>query len=173
MKRITFLVDGFNLYHSLKEAEQHLVGQSTRWINLHSLFSSYLHLYGKNSTLEDIFYFSALAEHMDKIKAGVTDRHNKYIECLKDTGVKDVMGRFKQKYIRCKSCNTSSQHHEEKETDVAISVMLMELFKLNKCDMAVLVSGDTDLAPAIRTALRLFPDKEVAMLFPSHTVFLT
>ena len=59
-----------------------------------------------------------------------------------------------------------SQHFEEKETDVAISIKLLELFHKDRADTIVLVTGDTDLAPAVRTAKKLFPAKRVWFLFP-------
>jgi hypothetical protein len=34
------------------------------------------------------------------------------------------------------------------------------------CDTAVLVTGDTDLAAAVRVAQRLFPNKMVSFAFP-------
>ncbi len=47
-----------------------------------------------------------------------------------------------------------------------ISVKLIELFAMDQADTIVLVSGDTDLAPAVRTALRLFPSRQVCFAFP-------
>ena len=55
---------------------------------------------------------------------------------------------------------------EEKETDVAISAALLELLFKDAADVIVLVTGDTDLAPAVRTAQRLFPTKELCFAFP-------
>jgi len=40
-KRVCFIVDGFNLYHSLKEVE-HRQGRSCHWLDLPGLCSSYL-----------------------------------------------------------------------------------------------------------------------------------
>jgi hypothetical protein len=37
---------------------------------------------------------------------------------------------------------------------------------MDACDTIVLVSGDTDLAPAIRTMKHLFPENQVCMAFP-------
>jgi len=42
----------------------------------------------------------------------------------------------------------------------------MELFMLNACDTVILVTGDTDLAPAIRTAKVRWPAKQIWALFP-------
>lgn len=59
-----------------------------------------------------------------------------------------------------------SQSYEEKETDVAIAVKLLEIFVKDVCDTAVLVTGDTDLAPAVRTANQLFSGKKIIFAFP-------
>ena len=55
---------------------------------------------------------------------------------------------------------------EEKETDVAIGARLLELICKDMCDAAVLVTGDTDLVPAIRAARRLDPSKNIVALQP-------
>ena len=49
---------------------------------------------------------------------------------------------------------------------VNLRYALLELFHLDQCDAAVLVTGDTDLAPTVRTATRLFPAKTVCFVFP-------
>ena len=51
MGRTAFLVDGFNLYHSLKDAQLALGGQSTRWLDLRSFCSSYLPHIGRTARL--------------------------------------------------------------------------------------------------------------------------
>lgn len=76
------------------------------------------------------------------------------------------LGRFKEKDVWCPTCKTSFKRHEEKETDVAVAVKLLELFALNACDTVVLVTGDTDLAPAIRIAKTLYPQKRIWVVFP-------
>ena len=42
MDRVTFIIDGFNLYHSVCDAERDLKGASTKWLDIKSLCSSYL-----------------------------------------------------------------------------------------------------------------------------------
>lgn len=165
MNRTTFLVDGFNLYHSVKEAGKDL-GVPTKWLDLHSLLSFYLPVIGKDAQLADIYYFSAFAKHIDTKKPGTTGRHRIYIDALRASCIKVEMGRFKYKAVWCDHCKKETDHYEEKETDVAISIKLVELFYSNGCDTAVIVTGDTDLAPAVRTASQLFPDKNVCFAFP-------
>ncbi|MCK4548347.1 MAG: NYN domain-containing protein [Candidatus Eisenbacteria sp.] len=166
MNRTSFLVDGFNLYHSLRTASDDLGGQSTKWLDLQSLLSSYLPVIGAGATLEKIFYFSALAVHLDHRRPGVTARHRLYLECLRAADIVPILGRFKYKKVHCRRCNQDNPHYEEKETDVAISMKLVEILVLDEADTVVLVSGDTDLAPAVRTAGRLCPTKQICFGFP-------
>jgi uncharacterized LabA/DUF88 family protein len=166
MQRTTFLVDGFNLYHSVKEASRDLTGASTKWLDLRRFLSSYLPALGNNAQITEVYYFTALGLHMDARKPGSTARHKQYMDCLTSTGVRIELGRFKRKTVWCNKCKTDTEHYEEKETDVAISAKLLELFHADACDVAVLVTGDTDLAPAIRAAQRMFPTKLVCVVFP-------
>jgi uncharacterized LabA/DUF88 family protein len=166
MNRTTFLVDGFNLYHSARTASDDLGGQSTKWLDIRSLLSSYLPAIGADATLEVIYYFTAIASHLDSHRPGVTARHRLYIECLQAVGVVPVLGRFKFKTVHCHTSKQENPHYEEKETDVAISVKLLEVFYRDEADTVVLVTGDTDLAPAVRTASRLFAAKQICFAFP-------
>lgn len=52
--RVTVLIDGFNLYHALKDTGI----PSYKWIDLKNLACCYL---GAHDRLESIFYFTALA----------------------------------------------------------------------------------------------------------------
>jgi len=170
MNRTSFLIDGFNLYHSCRDIQaQHNI--RVKWLNLYSFcssilpdISSILPDIGKTATLQDIFYFSAFAHHLKD--PNIIIRHESYIKCLKQTGVVDEMSRFKSKEITCPICNAQFERYEEKETDVAIASKMFELLKKEKSDIIVLVSGDTDLCPAIRTCKSLFPNKDFVIAFP-------
>lgn len=168
MNRTTFLIDGFNLYHSAKDAsiDLNLKGNGTRWLNIYAMCSSYLHAIGNNAQIADVYYFSALARHIEAFKPDVVARHLTFIRCLKATGVIVELARFKKKNIPCSHCNKNIKRHEEKETDVAIAAKLLEVLFLDRCDTVVLVTGDTDIVPAVKTAQRLFPDKNIAFLLP-------
>jgi uncharacterized LabA/DUF88 family protein len=166
MDRVTFLIDGFNLYHSVCNASEDLSGASTKWLDIRSLCSGYIYLLGKTATLREIHYFSALATHLEASKPDVTKRHRDFIRCLQATGVLSELNRFKRKSMRCPSCGHRYNRYEEKETDVSIALKLLELFVTDSCDTVVLVTGDTDLAPAVRTAKKLFTGKRVVFAFP-------
>jgi hypothetical protein len=160
--RVCFLVDGFNVYHSVCAAQGVIKGASLKWLDIQALCSSYLASIGNGATLEKVFYFSAF---MDWLPAKMA-RHQTFVDALRATGVEVQLGRFKEKEVWCKTCQQLHTHHEEKETDVAIAVKLMELLHLNACDTVVIVSGDTDLAPAVRAAKSLWPAKRIWALFP-------
>jgi uncharacterized LabA/DUF88 family protein len=168
--KTVFLIDGFNLYHSAKDASRNLrlSGKGTKWLNIHSLCSAYLHLIDPNARLERIYYFSAYAHHLQQFSPGTVQRHQQYVACLEDTGVTVEMGRFKKKYIDCTSCGHTMLRHEEKETDVAMSLKLLEIFISGEADIAVMVTGDTDCAPSIRIAHQLFPGKKIGVAFPHN-----
>jgi hypothetical protein len=117
MSRTSFLVDGFNLYHSLKQAQSALGGKCTRWLDLRALCSSYLPHIGPTARLASIHYFSALAKHLQASKPQVTQRHLDYIACLEATGVLVELSKFKRKDSPCPHCGRMIRRHEEKETD--------------------------------------------------------
>ncbi|MFC2077826.1 NYN domain-containing protein [Candidatus Bipolaricaulota bacterium] len=166
MKRVVFLVDGFNLYHSLIDAARDS-GDSTKWLNLRRLCTSFLPLAarvtGAWAEIASIHYFSASPTHRSQ---GKIDRHALYARCLSGTGVTVHLGRFKRKSGTCPHCGRSYSTHEEKETDVAIASMLFEVLGADSADVVILMTGDTDLAPAARTCKQLFPDRPVFFGFP-------
>jgi uncharacterized LabA/DUF88 family protein len=171
--RTAFIIDGFNLYHSVKIASSDLGGLSTKWLNIRALCDSYLHLVGGGAQTQGVYYFSAPADHLSMVNPGVVQRHRRLIKCLSATGVTVELSRFKEKKVRFQTsndigdfCEGVLKRHEEKETDVAIAAKLFELLVNNQCDTAMLVTGDTDLAPACRTAQRLFPGKTIGFAFP-------
>lgn len=165
MKRISFLIDGFNVYHSILRLKRD-TGYSTKWFDLASLCNSYIPLFGKDAKLEAIYYFSAIPYYLNQKDLNKIQRHKNYIVCLESTGIHIELGRFKNKDVFCHRCKSMILKHEEKETDVAIAVKLFEIFLTDACESAVIVSGDTDLSPAIKTCKTIFKDKKIIFAFP-------
>jgi uncharacterized LabA/DUF88 family protein len=173
MNRTAFIIDGFNLYHSVVDASEDLGGVSTKWLNIYKLCESYLYRIGGDAQMQGVYYFSAPAYHLSVVNPGVVDRHKRFIKCLRATGVTVKLARFKKRYFYFRAKGTMGERvrgrirrHEEKETDVALASKLFELLVSDDCDTAVLVTGDTDLAPACETARRVFPNKEIGFAFP-------
>ena len=79
--RVAFIIDGFNVYHSILKLKE-LTGYSAKWLDLHRLCKSYLHLFGKDATLADVFYFSAVPVHLTAHNPDKVERHRLYMNCL-------------------------------------------------------------------------------------------
>ncbi|MBX3142502.1 MAG: NYN domain-containing protein [Trueperaceae bacterium] len=166
--RVRFLIDGFNVYHSLKDAAAHQDAErgsrgfrGTRWFNVRRLCLEFLrNECPPESTFEKILYFTAYATHIRRGSAARLQKQQLYLDALKDTGVEVHLGQFRR------AGRLGLERFEEKETDVAICAHLMAGFALDLCDMTVIVSGDTDLAPALRVARETFPEKRLGILFP-------
>jgi len=63
MKKIIFLVDGFNIYHSILRLSRD-TGYCTKWLDIASLCKSYIHLFGKDAELQSIYYFTAIPYYL-------------------------------------------------------------------------------------------------------------
>jgi uncharacterized LabA/DUF88 family protein len=55
---------------------------------------------------------------------------------------------------------------EEKETDVNIAIQLLEQALKDTYDIAMIISGDSDLLPALRAVKRNYPDKTFGVIIP-------
>ena len=89
--RVCFLVDGFNVYHSIIEALKINPTASMKWLDFQAFCSSFLPLISRDATLEKVFYFSASADFRPDKAA----RHAILVAALRSTGVAVQLGRFK------------------------------------------------------------------------------
>ena len=62
------------------------------------------------------------------------------------------MGNFKEKSKYIKKFNYTYKYHEEKESDVNIAIHLVRDACRKNCNTAIILSGDSDLVPAIKMA---------------------
>ncbi|MFC1955820.1 hypothetical protein ACFLWZ_04750, partial [Chloroflexota bacterium] len=67
MKNVVFLIDGFNLYHSIEDVEGS-EGYCYKWPDLYSLCQSFRYLFGREYALQKVFYFTAIAYHTSNIE---------------------------------------------------------------------------------------------------------
>jgi len=162
MTRTVFLIDGFNLYHSLDEKSGL---HKYKWLDLRTLARQFMNPW---ESLEAVYYFTAI-NTWDQSKAA---RHKRYIKVLKDSGVEVVLGKFKMKDKKCRRCGTVFKTPEEKRTDVNIALYLFKLATLDRYDTAILITGDTDIAPAVETVKEVYPKKRVGVIFPINRLNL-
>lgn len=155
-KRVIAYIDGFNLYHALKD----LKDERLKWVNLHSLMESIIR---GGEKLIQVNYFSAYATWKSEEYA----RHRVYVSFLKHFGVQAIMGKFKgRKVVTCNECGKQWEHHEEKETDVNLALQILRDGFEDAFDRAIIVTADSDLAPVLKQGKLLFPNKEFFIATP-------
>lgn len=161
--RTAIYVDGFNLYYgALKDSPY-------KWLDLRAMVRRVLRPENRLLLLK---YFTARVKSRPG-DPGAPDRQNTYLRALTahDPGVEIIYGRF---FEVDGSVTVTSGGRErtlygkklvEKGTDVSLAVHLLNDAWLNRYEVAVVVSNDTDLAEAIRLA-RSECGKKVGLIAP-------
>jgi uncharacterized LabA/DUF88 family protein len=158
MIRVSAYVDGFNLYHAIANLNDNRL----KWLDLKALVQIFID--PKIHQLVSVSYFSAFATW----KQSAYGRHILYERALSTTGVKTVMGHFKEKDKSCPKCRHRWKGHEEKETDVNIALSLLDDAYQDIYDIALIISQDSDLFPAIKLVRTRFPNKTIKIITPPN-----
>jgi uncharacterized LabA/DUF88 family protein len=154
-ERVIVYIDGFNLYFGMREAGL----DNCRWLNLERMVSKLLQ---PNQILKEIKYFtSRVSNNPDKQK-----RQSTYIDALESTKIKILYGNYQDGSEECRRCGHIWRTAKEKMTDVNIATsMIVDAFN-DLFDMALLISGDSDLVPPIKAVHTNFNTKRVVIAFP-------
>lgn len=156
--RVIAYVDGYNLYHGIREREW----QRFLWLDLPQLCSS---LIKETQDLVLTKYFTTRISAPESKRK----RQSDYLEALQlhcRNSIKMFWGHYQIEPWTCNSCGQSEPVPHEKKTDVNIAVeMMVDAFQ-NNFDSALLVSADSDLVPPIKSIRRLYPDKRIIVAFP-------
>lgn len=154
-ERVIAYVDGFNLYFGMKDSGF----KNCRWLDIYQLAKSLLK---SNQALVGVKYFtSRVTNNPDKQK-----RQSTYIDALESTSVEIIYGKYQDGTQECKRCGNVWLAAKEKMTDVNIATAIMVDAFQDSYDMAMLISGDSDLTPPIHNVHRLFKNKRVFIAFP-------
>lgn len=165
-QRAVFFIDGFNLYHSLKEAEKQLPKTQIKWLDLPGLCEGYLHQIGGGAQLASVHYFTAYAEHLRNRNPERISRHKAFVRALTARRVRAHLSIFSRKRVWSDEINRWVRAHEEKETDVAIACEVLGMAMDDELDVAVLVTGDSDFAPVAESFQRRFTKKRILFALP-------
>lgn len=156
--RVISYIDGFNLYFGMRDSGL----RRYLWLDLQLL--SQVLLKPDQILLLTKYFTSRISGPSPKQQRQAT-----YLEALATIAAKDFQahyGKFQETPRLCQNCGKRDMVPGEKMTDVNIAVeMLADAFQ-NRFDMALLVSADSDLCPAIRRIRELFPQKQVIVAFP-------
>ncbi len=148
--RVFGYVDGYNVYYGLLSKGW----KRFYWLDLRALFTTLL-LPGDE--LVAVKYFTARGR-------GPQDSNRRqaiYLGALSSSGgVEIISGRFARRtrkhcsycgnYLQCLKCERSDRRNQEKTTDVAIGVNLVADAHEGLYDKAFLMTGDSDLIPAVK-----------------------
>ncbi len=142
-KKAIVYIDGFNLYYGIRSIRKaHL-----KWLNVQTLAESFME---KGTELLAVKYFTT------DIKGNKSDkvRQQVYLDALATQDkIKIIRGHFLIKGINCSNCNYYNETFEEKKTDVNIACELLADAYEDRFDVAFLVSGDSDLVPAVEKTI--------------------
>lgn len=158
MERVAAYIDGFNLYFGIREE-----GRRYLWLDLEGLVQKILK---PDQQLVAVRYFTARvrndppAEQRQQVYLNALAAHSTLLDIRQ--------GRFQQKTKTCRQCGSQWIEYEEKETDVSLSVAMIEDAVNSLYDTALVVSADGDMCPAIRALKRLKPGIRVVAALPPN-----
>lgn len=159
MKRSIIYVDGFNLYYGA------LKGTAWKWLDLERYFG----LLRQDDDIVEIKYFTAEVTGPKRRKQLV------YLNALEQSSkVTIIKGVFKNRRLTCQVRNCHFRGSkvfrvpEEKGTDVNIAVQLLGDVLQDSIERAIVVSGDSDLVPAVALARKCRPNVRITVYVPAN-----
>jgi uncharacterized LabA/DUF88 family protein len=177
--RTAFFVDGYNLFYGL------LAGTPFKWLDLPALLQHVLQVQQPESCVASIRYYTAGVKP-DLASRGVLSKQaqDTYIRALKARNVEVHFGRHRLEPGRAprfldkrtppsRSDQVDIWQLEEKETDVHLAISMYRLANKQasapaeeRIGQIVLVSADTDMAPALRALREDFPMLHIGVILP-------
>jgi len=159
MTRVVSYIDGFNLYFGLRSKGW----RKYYWLDVAELCRALLK---PDQELIACHYFTARIR--SRAGAGQSvERQNLWLDALQTRpDIACQFGHYLSKERRCRACDNSWEDFEEKMTDVKIATqILVDAFE-DRFDTALIISGDSDLAPPLQAIRDRFPEKRIIVAFP-------
>ena len=152
-ERISIFIDGSNLYHSLKRYK------------IKKKFQDIIAILGKNKEIVNIFYYTALLDKtFDERRY---NEHQRFLEKIKQIPNFNVVLCNLRKVV----LKDGSIDFEIKGDDIHLANDLIKGAFKDEFDEAIIVSGDEDFIPAIKTVQEL--NKKVTnAFFPKSSSYL-
>lgn len=166
MTSVVAYIDGFNLYYGMKSR----FGRRHLWLDVVKL----VRRLRPNDEVVLVRYFTAI------VKGDLAAAQNQldYLDAMRAANgpLLDVrLGRFKDRPTRvCRRCGRPyecrcgrvHQSWEEKETDVALGAMMVADAAMGRAETTMLVTADTDLAPALAAVRMVVPEQKIYLAMP-------
>lgn len=148
-------VDGFNLYHSIRDLNEPWL----RWVNLWRLGE--LLVAPQRHSLVRVVWCSAQSQ--DGSKAA---RHRDYKKALESVGVSCLTGHFSKEDRSCVVCKNKWQAPTEKEGDVNLAITIIDDAHHGVCENVYLLTADSDQAATVSLFKRRFPERTIWSVAP-------
>lgn len=144
MQKVIVYVDGVNFYYGLKKNHK---WRRFYWLDVVKFFELFMK---PDQELVRVKYFSAKPDNVEKAL-----RQNAFFQANKENPKFQLMlGKYLRKNIRCYNCGCQIQTYEEKESDVRLATQIVNDANNHNCDVAIVVSADSDMIPAVELALK-------------------
>lgn len=157
--RSIIYVDGFNLFYGA------LKGSTHRWLNL----DRYFQMLRQADDIRRIHYFTA------RTVSPASPSQDAYLRALATLPLVNIIeGKFKEREVHCRvaACTHAGSKvvrvPTEKRTDVNIALQLLDDAYQDQCDTFVIVSGDSDLVPALEMVKARFSQKKIVVYVPTR-----
>ena len=173
MATVAAYIDGFNLYFGMKSK----YGRRHLWLDVVEM----TRLLRPADEIVKVRYFTAIV----KGEPQAADNQYDYIEALAthNGSLLDVhVGRFKERPVRrCRrcgqhylcGCQRNVRRYEEKGTDMALGAMMVADAALGRAEVTILISADTDLAPALEAVRLVAPQQRIYIALPPGNMSLS
>lgn len=147
--RTAAFVDGLNLYHGLRD--EGLL--KFRWLNVEGMVDSLAAdaggRLGKSLDVTRVVYCTSMVANKQAAR-----RQDIYLQALEQhcSRVEIVKGSYQEKKRECQDCGAEVGFQTEKQTDVNLAVEMVKDAAESvdkRADIQLLLTGDTDLLPAI------------------------
>ena len=154
-QKVIVYVDGFNFYYGLKQTRW----RRYYWMDVVAFFEKFMR---PNHELVAVKYFSAKPRDIEKSR-----RQDAFFQANQENPkFKLILGRYLKKDIVCFNCQYVIHTYEEKESDVRLATQIVADAYQKKCDIAIVVSADSDMTPAIELAIEA--RQKVFIYFPPN-----
>lgn len=155
-QRVIVYVDGFNFYYGLRSEPR---WKRYYWLDVVSFFDKFMK---DNQELIAVKYFSARPYDNDKKR-----NQNAFFQANKENPrFRLILGKYLRKTFVCHNCHRQIHTYEEKESDVRIATQIVADAYQDNCDVAIVVSADSDMIPAMELAIEA--GKKVYAYFPPN-----
>jgi len=154
MKTIVY-VDGYNWYHAIFKHHP-----EWKWLNVQSYFDAVR----PHDQIISIKMFPAWIYH----DPDAQERQKRYFDALGTLPrVKMIYGIFQPRTVTCRSdCKAQYVIQEEKKTDVNLAVEIIDDAVREACEHMIVVSGDSDIQPAVEWVARNRSAIKLTVLVP-------